>query len=403
MGRRYLSNNLTFQWNSSVVDIPDNEWCQIYGDKVIKSKELFLAMEESQFEGVCFMYLTIKKNGTTVAVVPCYTYHIDIANIATGKFLRRVIPYIRLVCKDFLRIQAFVIGTYIACCEHLLEWDARLRQDELEAIKGIVNSEIKTKYATTKSKFIFVKDIRESAIKSTRSFLNDFRFFVSFPTTVIPILDKFKYPTALNKKNRKRYRSFTSKFNEHFEWEVIDNFQDISSDIFRLYSNVLKKASNKFEFLNRGFFENVNHFLKGKSQILIAKDKQTGEIRVVELLLRDNNRLYPLYLGVEYKKDDATKTLYLNTIFKTIEIAEGAGKKIIELGQTSYYPKVMSGAFVENIYYGFWSDKTLYKCFIKYIFGKICTPPQIPSHVYSDIAQSHAYRLLKEHNIDPLN
>ena len=63
----------------------------------------------------------------------------------------------------------------------------------------------------------------------------------------------------------------------------------------------------------------------------------------------------------------------------------------------------MSGAFVENIYYGFWSDKTLYKYFIKYLFGKICTPPQIHHHVYSGVAQSQAYRLLKDNNINPLN
>ncbi|GAA5578192.1 hypothetical protein Pgin02_01203 [Porphyromonas gingivalis] len=360
-------------------------------------------MEKSHFEGVCFMYLTIKKNGITVAIVPCYTYQIDIANITTGKLIRNAIRRARFVYKDFFKIRAFVIGTYIACCEHLLEWDTRLQNDELEALKEVVNSEIKAKYVETMSKFIFVKDVRESAINSTRSFLSDFRFFVSFPTTVIPVLDNFKYPTALNKKNRKRYRLFTSKFNERFEWEVVNDFKNISNIIFRLYSNVFEKASNKFEILNSAFFSNVNHFLKDKSQILIAKDRKNGEIRVVELLLRDENRLYPLYLGVDYKDDDAAKILYLNTIFKTVEIAEETGSKIIELGQTSYYPKVMSGAFVENIYYGFWSDKTLYKYFIKHLFGKICTPPQIHHHVYSDVAQSHAYRLLKDNNINPLN
>lgn len=47
--------------------------------------------------------------------------------------------------------------------------------------------------------------------------------------------------------------------------------------------------------------------------------------------------------------DDDTKVLYLNTIFRTVEEAEIRGKDLLDFGQTSYYPKVMSGAFHGHI------------------------------------------------------
>lgn len=42
-----------------------------------------------------------------------------------------------------------------------------------------------------------------------------------------------------------------------------------------------------------------------------------------------------------------------------VEEAEIRHKDYVDLGQTSYYPKVLSGAFVEDIYYGFWSNHYL--------------------------------------------
>ena len=46
-------------------------------------------------------------------------------------------------------------------------------------------------------------------------------------------------------------------------------------------------------------------------------------------------------------------------LFKIIELSEQMEKGIVEFGQTSYYPKIMSGAFIEWIYYGFSSFNKL--------------------------------------------
>lgn len=104
-----------------------------------------------------------------------------------------------------------------------------------------------------------------------------------------------------------------------------------------------------------------------------------------------------LGLGIKYKADD-TKVLYLNTIFRTVKEAERKNKAYVDLGQTSYYPKVMSGALVENIYYGFWAKGSLMRFLIKNVFGKVFVQPQIPEHVYLSEHTDSAHKLLEKYN-----
>lgn len=119
-------------------------------------------------------------------------------------------------------------------------------------------------------------------------------------------------------------------------------------------------------------------------------------------MLEERDRLLPLYLGINYKNDD-TKVLYLNAIFKTVEEAERRDKKLVDFGQTSYYPKVMSGALVENIYYGFWSDNFFMKKIIQNIFPKMFNAPHILENVYLDIYKEKVCQLLEKKGFYLLN
>lgn len=68
-------------------------------------------------------------------------------------------------------------------------------------------NEITKKSLETKAKLIFVKDVREHDLQHVKDVLStDFYFYISFPTTAIPIL-AMPYPQALRKKNRKRYKN----------------------------------------------------------------------------------------------------------------------------------------------------------------------------------------------------
>lgn len=396
------SNNYSINWSTSVSDIPSSDWEEIFGKSIIKSQQFFLSMEKSCFLQVRFYYLQVFQHGTIVAIVPCFCYEIDILNLITSSIAKAIIKRARKLNTNFFKIRAFVTGTYAASCEHFIEYKSDLSIEEKYIVSDFISRQLKHKCKETKSKFVFVKDVRGRSITSIKETLGrDFYFFSSFPTTVIPVLSDYKYPELLKSKYRKRFHDYKKTFDESFVWEISTDFSNQVSLFTELYNNVLNKAENKFEFLNAAFFENINKSFAFKSFLLIAKDK-VGEIRLMILILEDAKCLIPLYMGVKYKTDD-TRVLYIAALGRMVEEAEKRHKDYVDLGQTSYYPKVMSGAFAEDIYYGFWSNHYLLKWLIKNVFPRMFVPQHIPENVYLKPYRQDVYTILESKGFVLLN
>lgn len=402
MESRDMSNDLSYKWSSSISEIPNSAWEKIFGKSTIKSQLFFQAIEHSEFTEISYYYLQIYKHGTVLAIVPCFCYELDFLNLTTSSTTKKLIGSIRKIYSGFFKIKAFVTGTYAASCEHFIEYARDISQMDKKLVAQLVNLQLKNKSKETESKFIFIKDIRERGIGHVRQVLNDdFQFFVSFPTAAIPILPVCAYPQALKKKNRKRYKIYTEKFDMDFTWEIVKDFSGCVCEFTELYHNVLDKAKNKFEFLNERFFSNINTEFPENSFLLVAKSHD-GETRLMELVLEEDDKLIPLYLGIKYKTDD-TKILYLNAIFRTVKEAEAREKSFVDFGQTSYYPKVMSGAFIENIYYGFWANHFLLKWLINNVFHKIFLPPTVLESVYLESHKNEARQILEDKGFSLLN
>lgn len=362
------------------------------------------ANEEAEFEDVEFHYLQVFKGNRIIAIVPCFAYGMDLLNIASSGEAKTRIAWVRKLFPKFLKLRAFVTGSYAATCEHFIEYAPDLTEEEKKEVAEIIGGEIKKKSREVKSSFVFVKDVRERSINLVKDILtSDYKFFISFPTTAIPIINDVEYPASLRKKNRKRYRNFRERFEKEFYWETVTDFGgETVKDFSHLYKAVLDKAKNKFEFLNEKFFDSVNDLLGNGAFLLVGKSKETDEIRVMVLILENEANLIPLYMGFKYKDDDS-KVLYLNTIFNTVKEAERRGKSYVDFGQMSYYPKTMSGALVENIYYGFWSRKPVVQWLINHGLGKIFTPPAVPEHVYLEGYADKAHQTLTERGFVLLN
>lgn len=403
MGLKDISSEYTSQWCNSINEIDRTDWIKIFGNSQIKAYDFFYTMEQSNFPNVEYHYLLVRKQGVIVSIIPCFCYHLDLLQLVTSHSIQLMIKSLRCLLPGFFKLRTFVTGSYAATCEHFIEYNHDLNQEETSSLAGVLNRQLKKKYQNTNSQILFIKDVRERDIDYIRKILDeDIRFFVSFPTTAIPVFrEELPYPQALRKKNRKRYKIFKEKFKADFTWEIITDFESYIPLLTELYQNVLDKAKNKFEVLNGEFFHNINKSFPDTSFLLVAKDKN-GEIRLVEIVLEENDRLLPLYLGIKYADDD-TKVLYLNAIFRTVEEAEVRGKELLDFGQTSYYPKVMSGAMVENIYYGFWSDKFFLKRMIRHLFKKIFLSPLIPENVYLSLYKEKACKLLENKGFVLLN
>lgn len=395
-------SDFSINWSTSVREIPFLEWNNVFGGDIIKNQDFFLAMEKASFLGVSFHYLQISQNGVIISIVPCFCYEMDLLNLITSLTAKYVIQGIRKICPTFFKIRALVTGTYAASCEHCIEYKSNLSAREKEIVSELINKQLRSKCKETKSKFIFIKDVRGRNIVDVQTLLgNDFYFYSSFPTTVIPILTQKKYPEALKSKYRKRFQDYKKTFEEIYTWEISVNFAAYINQFTDLYKNVLNKAKNKFEFLNADFFDNINTLFPDKSFLLMAKDKE-GEVRLMVLILEDIDCLIPLYMGIKYKTDD-TRVLYISALGRMVKEAECRRKSYVDLGQTSYYPKVMSGAFVEDVYYGFWSNHFLLKYLIKNIFPKFFIPQEVPENIYLEACKAEACKVLENKGFSLLN
>lgn len=98
-----------------------------------------------------------------------------------------------------------------------------------------------------------------------------------------------------------------------------------------------------------------------------------------------------------------TRVLYITALGRMVEEAEIRHKDYVDLGQTSYYPKVLSGAFVEDIYYGFWSNHYLLKWLIKNVFPRIFIRQHIPGNVYLEPYKQVVYDVLESKGFVLLN
>lgn len=389
----FVENELSFKWITEISDIPKSEWDSIYNDDILNSYDFFKSVSLSDFENVTFSYLVIYDKSKIFCIIPCFTYLLDIYHIVSNDFIRKVIRLVRKLFTGFLKKKVFIVGSYVSTCEHHIGILEGLPQHILVKIRSIVNMEIKKRSRQEKSSLTLIKEVSGKKIAEMKLFFDsDICFFEEYPRTVVPVSDCLgSYPSFLKKKHRKTYNKYIARFESLYEWEVVEDYEHLIPFFYELYKKVWRKSATKFEFLNEAYF---NHLIKNipiQSFCLIAKNCQ-GEILLIELLLEDKDKLIPFYLGIDYTGENLT-LLYLNTIYRTMKEAEVRKKSIVELGQTAYYPKIMSGAFVERMYLGFYSYNKFWKFLIKHIFKYVFTSieiyPNVYLEAYKNIAKEH--------------
>lgn len=346
-----------YHWHTSIDRIDAAEWDGLFHHETIKSHALFRAVEYSRLDDVGHHYLRIVYEGQSVLIVPCFTYKLDLCVLMDRK-TQSVVSKIRKVWKNFLYMKIFGVGSLIATCEQHFGLRTGLQPEVFAGVKKILNREIKQKLEQTGSQIIFVKEVPEPELPVIKNLLDDdFHFYYSLPNTFVPTTTDFRpYPQALNRRSQKRVRQCWKEFEElGLHWEIYRDFGDMADKIYELYDAVYQRSKNKFDRLNRVFFEQVNHHLPDKSYLAVSKDTN-GDIKSLMLVIEEEKKLVPLYLGVNYGFENY-RTVYFNTLIKTITEAGQKGKDVLVLGQTSYYPKILTGVFMQSLYLGFYSHK----------------------------------------------
>ena len=389
----FVENDISFKWTTEISDIAKNEWDSIYDDNILNSYDFFKSMSLSDFENVTFLYLVIYDKNKIYCIIPCFTYLLDMYHISSNDFIKKVIRSVRNLFSGFLKKKVFIVGSYVSTCEHHIGILEGLPQHILVKIRDIVNKEIKKRSRQENASLTLIKEVSGEEIAEMKLFFDlDIHFFEEYPRAVIPVSDCLgNYPSFLKKKHRKTYNKYIARFESLYKWEVVEDYEHFIPLFYELYKKVWRKSATKFEFLNEAYFNHLIQNIPAQTFCLIAKDHQ-GKILLIEILLEDKDKLIPFYLGIDYTDENST-LLYLNTIYRTMKEAEVRKKSIVELGQTAYYPKIMSGAFVEKMYLGFYSYNKFWKLLInhifKYVFISIKTYPNVYLEAYKNIAKEH--------------
>lgn len=373
-------------WENDIDRISSLQWNKLFNFEALKSHAFFSSLHHSLFPNVKFTYFVIKEGMDMVAIVPCFTCLMDI-DVLANKYIKKPVSYIRNFYKNFMRVSVFGVGSYAATCEQHVGVQKGLSADKLATIHTIINGEVKKKSVELGCEIVIIKEIPQHELSLISSIFDaDFYFYDSLPNSYVPVSSKYPYPAGLKRNERKRYKKAKAEFDKRYKWDLITDFGDYDKEIEKLYLNVLEKSSNQFERMNANFFSNINKFLNEDTFVLAARDKDE-KINVFEIVIVDTNKLVPIYIGIDYSGNTDVKTLYFNTIFRVIEEAQKMDKKFVVLGQTSYYPKVLSGALVERLYAGFYSHNCFIRLLIKYLFKYLFKPTKVIDNIYTDAAQ----------------
>lgn len=362
---------LNHAWYNTISEIDIASWEGIYNNtSIYKSYSFAKATETSNLKGVKFYYLMLHYEKTVYAIVPCFTYNVEL-EILAGNGLKNIINKGRTIFPNLLKSNLFVIGSPIATCENHIGLSKEIinNKDLLSELGDKVFNLIITKARNEKSKLIIVKEIPNSELGCFKIlFRHKFKIFESLPNSYIPIFkEQFPYPEILRKKYRQRFKNAIKESElKKYKWEFVSDFSSISDDIYRLYLNVLEKSKNKFEKLTLDFFKQINEIIPESSFLLTCRDSK-GSLICVELIIEDKNSLIPMYIGLDYMFTKNSK-VYQNVIFRTLIEAERLNKEWLILGQTSYNPKAYSGAYFEKLFLGIYSYNPFLWVLIKKLF-----------------------------------
>lgn len=373
---------IEYKWEDTIENIDPKTWNLIFNYEVIKSHAFFLSMEKSNLPEVAMFYLLVYNRDEVLSIIPCFSYKMDISVLAP-KWIKRLVNGLRKPFKGFLYADILGVGAIAATCEEHIGIKHSVSLEIKNQVIDIINSQIQKKAEVLRANFVMIKEVPHHRLKFIKSIFHNYFFYDSLPNSFIPTKGKSSpYPSSLKRGQRKRYRKSKVSFEKKFKWELISNFEEYSKQIESFYLQVLEKSKNQFERLNALFFQNISSLLGDKSFILVAKSKETGEACVYEVVIVEDKKLIPIYLGINYLPKYNIKDLYFNTLFRVIEESEKLKKSYVVLGQTSYYPKVLSGALIERVYLGFYSRNVFMKAIIKHLFKYIFIKTNTMHHTY---------------------
>lgn len=366
------------RWIPRISEIDPSDWEAVFGTAPTRSYAFHRAVEEAGLAGIQMHYLVLRAGGEVRAILPCFTYSIELDILADGNF-RVLLAKVKRRFPKLLTQRIFFAGTPVALCDHLWGIPADGSDGERAGLEQAAISAIKGKSRLERCVITILKEIPAAQKKRFAAGLGrEFFLAESLPNTFLVTGDPEQpYFQGFRKKYRMRANASRKRFLEAgMTWELQRDFAPWADQFEKLYLQVLERSRTRFERLNADFFRKVAERLGDSAYCLVGRNR-AGEIVCFELILDEGDAMVPMYLGIDYSQKDAGE-VYFNCIFRIIEEAEKRGKRLVKLGQTSYEAKAYAGAVFERLYLAIDSPHRWLRFVLKVLspalFPKACLP-----------------------------
>jgi hypothetical protein len=286
-------------------------------------------------------YLWIERDDRPAACAVVFTLAQDTL-AAAPEPVRRAAAVVRRVLPRFLFKPLRICGSPISNAESGIYIAPELSADERKQVLYRIVDEVLD--SGGRKPTYFFKEFDQQAVESYAGELERFGFFPNDPwdgtRLDLPWKTFDDYLAAFRKKYRKRIRQ-ELKLAEQIEFTLETPSAALAATAFRLYANVLTRATFALEKGTEAFFAALSDFDQAK--LLIARRRESGEVLGVNLLLFGDTCMHNLYIGFDYERNDEFH-IYFNLVIESLRRAIDAGCSVCYLGQDSYEFKARLGA-----------------------------------------------------------
>ena len=327
----------------SIKNIEKHEWNSIVGnDNIQVCYDYLNAVESSSISDYEYYYFLVYEKNELIASLPAFItneFCLDTPLVGT---IKQKCEAVRRFLPSFLKQRVLFCG----CC--IAEYNTFSIKEGANSKKvvEILLEEIEKLSKAKKTKLVIFKDFIKIN-SDIRKALESSKYFgvYSLPSTFVEVgWDSFEiYLQNLKKKYRQNIRNKINQSSKSgaVEYEVLDNYDDISNELLDLYENTYLKAQVKFEKLEKDFFINLNNHMDNKTSVIVAK--KDGKIIGFMLLVNSHDSCVNVRMGMDYECAH-DHHLYYMLLYKNIDYAIQRNMKKLYLSQTTYRPKLELGA-----------------------------------------------------------
>jgi predicted N-acyltransferase len=359
---------------NSISDVPREQWSALAaGHSRACSCEFWEVLEASRLNDFCYKHALIyDESDSPVALASFYTLTTDIAIFASG-WVKDTLGFIRKVFPGFLKFRMLECGTPITMNRPFIAQEGSNEG-------GILSFLGKSLSDIAKKQGAFVVVMRDFEPRSTylEPHLKSLNYHVvaSLPNTYMDIT--WSTPSEYLSSVKSHYRRkilIHQKTNKDrgIRCELRDDFAELADTLCNQWLVVHENAKEfQRERLTPEFYEAFSAKLGSRSKVLLfyRNEELVGHV----LLLVDGETLRWLYVG---RNESVKDNLYFYMCYKIVETAILLKAKRLELGLTTYEPKMNLGAKMLPVNIAIKTTNSFFNIFAGYVYALLNDTPEI--------------------------